>query len=311
MKEGTIERDRDTLISHALTGVASFILMMGGVASPSYATTPCEDFDECKVLVEINATDGDIGFHWLVDAEGLNSTRIDDANGAKVYQNKAYGPLKDQKLTETFGESAEPVCKELLKEEEDDVVVTVTDFVERWPSGDYDISGNADGGEQLAGETQLTHWLPAAPDELSFTQATGLISWMEGDDLGECATSGELTTLVNEGILPAHPVNVFVSTWEVVFEVEDFPNLNVAVRIPYDAISGPPFMLNLPTQITAILPILPDNTLAKVEVGAIGGNLDDYPDDDNATFSETEICLNDVPPPGWDSGCFPPEEPEE
>ena len=303
MKISATHKNRDTRIGYLLTGVASFMLVMGGFASLSNASEPCEDFDECRVLVEINATDGDIGFHWLIDAEGLNSTRIDASNGAKVYENKAFGPLRDQKLTETFGESAEPVCKDSLKEEEDDVVVTVTDFVARWPSGDYDISGSADGGEQLAGETQLTHWLPAAPDELSFTEATGLISWEAGDDLGECATFGELTTLVNDGVLPAHPINVPISTWEVVFEVDDFPNLNVAVRIPSDKIVGPTFMLNLPTQITAILPTLPVNTIAKVEIGAIGGNLNIYPYDDNATFAEEEICLNEDA-----AGCFPPED---
>lgn len=298
MKERSIEKlekDRGILDKRALIVAASITLLVSGAFNQAQATEPCDDFDECKVLVEINATDGDIGFHWLIDAEDLNSTRIDDANGSKVYENKAYGPLKDQKLTETFGESAEPICKESLKEEEDDVVVTVSDFVGRWVAGPYDISGKSDGGEQLSGETHLTHWLPAAPNGVAFDQNSGVISWNAGDDLGECADVNELTGLVSASILPVHPMNVPISTWEVVFEVEDFPNLKFAARIPFDNST----MVTLPNEISAIIndtSKVPNNTKAKVEVGAIGGNLTVILDDDNATFSETPICLNEVAP---------------
>ena len=83
-----------------------------------------EEFDEFVPIVEINATDGDIGFHFLMDGDDLNSARIHDPNGQKVFEDYAKGPMKEQKLTETFAESAEPVCKEGLKEDEDDLVVT-------------------------------------------------------------------------------------------------------------------------------------------------------------------------------------------
>ena len=41
---------------------------------------------------------------------------MDDPNGKKVDENKAFNPLRDQKLTETFGESAEPVCRDCTVE---------------------------------------------------------------------------------------------------------------------------------------------------------------------------------------------------
>ena len=88
-------------------GAALVIGMSGGIAT---ATEPCGDFGECKALIEINASDGDIGFHFLMDGDDLNSARIDDPNGAKVFEDQAKGPLREQKLTETFAESAEPLC---------------------------------------------------------------------------------------------------------------------------------------------------------------------------------------------------------
>ena len=260
-------------------------------ATEVQATEPCDDFGECKVLVEINASDGDIGFHWLVDGDDLNSVRIDDPNGKKVYENKAFGPLRDQKLTETFGESAEPVCREALKEDEDDVVVTVEDFAERWTSGAYDISGSADGGEKLSGETHLSHYLPAAP-EVSFVGGTS-VQWTPGNDLGACATEAELLQLVADGVLPIHPSQVPLAAWEVVVELDDGSGLFFATRLPVGQTS-----ITLPAE---FLGAIPADTPAKVEVGAIGGNLA-IGDDDNATFTELgDLCLNETA-----AGC--PEE---
>lgn len=268
------------LLSVAATaGVATAI---GTTAAT--ATEPCGDFGECKVLVEINASDGDIGFHFLMDGDDLNSASIRDPNGKKVFADKAKGPLRDQKLTETFAESAEPFCKEALKEEEDDVVVTLEEFVERWTAGTYLFSGRGDGGEKSEGETTLTFELPAAPADLEFDSDTGEISWSEGDDLGECATREELDDLVTDGVLPTHPEDVEVVAWEAVFEpdVDDGDptgNLKFTVRVPAGQTS-----VTVPED---YLDSLPDDTPAKIEVGALGAG-------DNATFTEeADFCINE------------------
>ena len=113
--------------SAAFAAGGSFgIVLFGASLSNALATVPCEDFDECKVLVEINATDGDIGFHWLGDAGDLRSLRIDDPNGAKIFESKVSGPLDEQKLTETFGESAEPLCWADLEADPEDLESTTT-----------------------------------------------------------------------------------------------------------------------------------------------------------------------------------------
>lgn len=270
-----------------VVGAASVPLMLAGIVTDAIATEPCDDFGECKVLIEINSSDGDIGFHWLVDGDDLNSIRVDDPNGKKVYENKAFGPLRDQKLTETFGESAEPLCYVPPEDEQDedfdeDEVVTLYDFVDRWASGPYSISGGADGGEKLFGETELTYELPAAPDSLDLVGFT--IFWDYGTDLGNCTVSPlpEGVSLLLEGEIDAY---------EVVLEpdVEDGDptgNLKFTIRVPSD--------LNMVMVPPGYLASLPDNTPVKIEVGAIGG-------EDNATFTEADgFCVNDTGEAGCD-----------
>jgi hypothetical protein len=271
-------------------GGACALLAVGGW-SAAQATEPCADFDECKVLIEINATDGDIGFHWLGDAGDLRSMRIDDPDGAKVFENGAFGPLREQKLTETFGESAEPLCWPDPEADPEDLedIVTLRDFREIWGPGTYEFTGKGDGGEKLFGETQLTYDLPAAPQMVDFDGS--MISWMPGNDLGNCAplsggvgqeTVAEVLDIISD------PATVVVDAYEVVLEpdVEDGDptgNLVFSVRVPGDATS-----VTVPADYLASLP---DDTPVKVEVGAIGGQ-------DNATFTEVDgFCVNE------DEGC--------
>ena len=182
----------------ALVGVALWMFTMH-----ASSTEPCGDFGECKVLVEINSSDGDIGFHFLMDGDDLNSARIRDPNNRVIFTDHAAGPLKEQKLTETFAESAEPLCFNPLtdddEENDEESFVTLVQFLDRWSAGVYSFTGRSDGGVVSRGETELTFELPAAPTGLSFDGS--IISWTEGDDLGECASSDELEALVLSGRL--------------------------------------------------------------------------------------------------------------
>ena len=266
-------------------------------ATSVYATEPCDDFGECKVLIEINASDGDIGFHFLGDADDLRAMRIDGPDGEKVFENRGFGPLRDQKLTESFGESAEPLCWEAPEADEDDLedVVTLEEFLERWTAGIYYFSAKGENGEKLSGDTELTFNLPAAPAGVDFDGTQ--ITWADGNDLGNCASYGDLAVLVGDGVLPEHPENVAIDEYEVVMEpdVDDgdpVGSLVFSMRVPGDistkAVTVPAEYLNS----------LPDDTPVKVEVGAIGGG-------DNATFTEEDgFCVNEV------DGCEDEEEEE-
>jgi hypothetical protein len=269
--------------------IATFtILFLSTETTVVHATEPCGDFGECKALIEINASDGDIGFHFLMDGDDINAAMLRDPDGTKVFQDQAKGPLLDQKLTELFAESAEPLCWADPDADPDDEIVTLEEFLERWTSGSYSFSAKGDEGERLTGETELTHSLPAAPANVDFDGS--VISWAPGNDLGKCASDGELIDLKSNGILPVHPVNVDVAAWEVVLEpdVEDgdpVSALKYTIRLPGDIA---PKEVTVPVDYLASLP---EDTPVKVEVGAIG-------EDDNATFTEEDgFCVNE------DEGC--------
>ena len=267
-------------VSRSLLGAAIALTALASSHSPTWATEPCGDFGECKVLVEINSSDGDIGFHFLADGDGLISAQIRDPNRRRIFSDRASGPLAEQTLTETFVESAEPLCRAALAEEPDEVVVTLTQFLNRWTPGIYVFRGKDPDGETARGTTKLSFKLPAAPQDVAFDGSQ--VTWSAGDDLGECASKARLNQLVADGLLPKHPEDVRVASWEIVFEADDGSNLTHAVRVPGDiAVKA----VSIPQE---FLDALPNDTPAKVEVGAITKT-------DNATFTEEgDICVNET-----------------
>ena len=281
--------ERNHPMSNVLLAVAAAVVMGAG-ATAALATEPCGDFGECKVLIEINSSDGDIGLHFLMDGDDLNSARIHDPDGVKIFEDYAKGPMRDQKLTETFVESAEPLCWDDPEADPDEEIVTLEEFLDRWADGTYVFSGSGDEGEKVEGETELTFALPAAPADVTYNDKKGVISWDAGDDLGECASAAELDILVADGILPVHPEDVEVAAWEIVFEpdVDDGDptgHLKFSIRVAGDIAK---MEVTVPADYLASLP---DDTPVKIEVGAIGV-------EDNATFSEEGgFCINE------DEGC--------
>lgn len=272
-------------LSHIAIAITAVTL--GAGATVATATEPCGDFGECKALIEINSSDGDIGFHFLMDGDDLNSARIHDPDGNKVFEDQAKGPLKEQKLTETFAESAEPLCWDSPDADEDDEIVTLEEFLERWAAGTYVFTGSGDEGEKSEGETELTYDLPAAPSSLGFNGS--MVTWNSGDDLGNCASWSQLFYMVAYGILPVHPVDVDVDTWEVVLEADlddgdPLGKLKFTVRVAGDVETK---AVTVPAEFLANFE---DDTPGKIEIGAIGG-------EDNATFTEIPICINE------DEGC--------
>ena len=273
---------------------AAIAVLVGSAAGVVNATDACGDFGDCKVLVEINSSDGDIGFHFLMDGDSLIYGALFNPHHRKIF---AYFPrreLRKQTSTELFQESAEPPCSEDVAEEGDDVV-TLEDFLDRWKAGTYKVFGINSDWERQFGQSTLSFNLPAAPakvqwvEELDDGELEYEITWEEGDDLGECSEGMEL--------LPMPPKDVPVAIWEVVLEVDIDEE---DIETPEDqAVADSKYVVRLPGDADELeievpddfLESLPDDTPAKVEVGAIGF-------DDNATFTEIgDICLNE------DEGC--------
>jgi len=272
-----------TILSAAVAALAS-----GNVS----ATQPCGDFGECKTLVEINSSDGDIGFHFLADGDNLISTALFNPRRKKIFHYRVSRQLRHQYLTETFAESAEPLCFDPTTdddpENDDEDFVTLSDFIDRWDAGTYRFFGIGENWEFSRGRTELTFDLPAAPTDLAYTvelddgEYEAEISWTPGNDLGECSDGMEL--------LATHPADVPVKRWEVVLEPEvegDLSELTYVVQVPGDARE---LEVEVPDD---YLETLPDNTPIKIEIGAIGF-------DDNATFTELgDLCANET----GESGC--------
>ena len=276
---------RDGIIPTTLRLATCAALIVAAWPGTAAATEPCDDFGECKVLIEINSTDGDIGFHFLMDGDDLVEGRLSDPDGNTLFKDKANGALAEQFMTETFLESAEPLCWEDPEADPDDLIVTLEEFLDRWPDGTYEVAGRDGENERAEGETDLTSQLHPAPQDLVFS--AGVVSWAPRNDLGTCPTAAELDDLVADGILPIHPENVVVDHWEVVLEPDTEDG---------DPVGEDKFSLRLPgdvalTQVTVpadYLAALPDDTPVKIEVGAIGG-------EDNATFTEEDgFCVNEV-----------------
>jgi hypothetical protein len=263
-------------LRNVLLWSASAVLILAGGAPDATGDAPCGDLDECRVLIEINSSDGDIGFHVLLDAEGWWKARIDDPEGQTIFQEHPNRELRDQKLTENFFESAEPVCEERLKEEEDDEVVTLAEFLERFASGPYDFEVKLEGGERLSGTTILTHNIPAAPAEVDFDGS--VISWEYGDDLGECTTLPDGFTVAPEEDIVGYDVVLEP-------EAEALSGFKFTVQVPRN---GPSYSVTVPPEYLNALPL---TAPLKVEVGAI----EERPNGSfgNQTFTEEDgFCNN-------------------
>jgi hypothetical protein len=181
-----------------------------------------QEFSESKVIIEINATDGDAGFHAKFDGGAWAMVMMEDPDGNIIFSQEAIGSLADQGITENFFESAEPLC-EMDEEEPDEEVVTLAEFLERFPEGEYSFAGFTIEDEFISGTAELTFNLPAAPDISATEDAefgadeTVVISWAAGDDLGEKCHD---QSLIDDGTI-TDPADVEVVGWELVVEPDD------------------------------------------------------------------------------------------
>lgn len=114
-------------------------------------------FDVANVFVQLNDTDGDLGFHAQIDGDAWTLLKIKDPNAVVLFEIRNTGPLRQQGLTELSFESAEPPFDELSPEL----------FFDRFPEGEYEISGLTIGGNQMKSTADFTHVMPAPPKILN------------------------------------------------------------------------------------------------------------------------------------------------
>ncbi|MEW6746237.1 MAG: hypothetical protein AB1486_26145 [Planctomycetota bacterium] len=115
------------------------------------------ELDEAAVFIEFNSTDEDFGIQFFWDGDAWAKMKVEGPDGRTVLKVRACRNLAKHGLTEGFFESAEPTTDEL----------PMAEFLARFPEGTYEFEGRTLEGEELVGETEFTHTLPAPPENLS------------------------------------------------------------------------------------------------------------------------------------------------
>ncbi len=115
------------------------------------------ELDEAEVFIEFNSTDGDFGIQFFWDGEPWRRMKCEGPDERKVLDVRIRRNLARQGMTEGFFESAEPST----------AVLSMEQFLARFPEGEYEFEGRTLEGDEIEGETEFTHTLPAAPANLS------------------------------------------------------------------------------------------------------------------------------------------------
>ncbi len=121
-------------------------------------------FSRTKIIVEVNATDGDAGIQISLDAPGWQKLEVFDPNGQKIVDVQGSGSVGMQGFTELFSESAEPSFEDQ----------TLDQLFVRFPAGDYTFSGLTVDGKSLSGKAKLTHAIPAGAEISSPAEGASL-----------------------------------------------------------------------------------------------------------------------------------------
>jgi hypothetical protein len=137
-----------------------WFLLLAPVLALSLGAAPREgeevELDDAEVFIEFNSTDGDFGIQFFWDGEAWKKMEVEGPDGQTVLKVAARKNVREQGLAEGFFESNEPPLDVLSMEE----------FLERFPEGEYEFEGETLEGDDLVGEAEFTHTLPAPPANL-------------------------------------------------------------------------------------------------------------------------------------------------
>lgn len=221
-----------------------------------------EEFDEARLYFELNDTDGDLGFHGLIDGDDWVHLEIDNPMGSELFDLKLDNQLKIQRLTELFFESTEPNFEDL----------DPNTFFARFPEGQYEVEATLGDGSELSSEATVTHLIPAPPANITVNGLPVSIG-CESD----IPVVSEPVTIAWDPVTQSHPSlgrtgePVTIARYELVVEVDDVDNAKYV-------------QLMQPSQTAVTVPALPHQSanVFKVEVLAREEN-------DNQTA--TEACF--------------------
>jgi hypothetical protein len=204
--------------------VATAVSMSGGAAPANGADEI--SFGVADVFAELNDTDGDLGFHALIEGDAWKRLKIEDPDGRQILLVRPVRSLAQQGLTELFFESAEPPFDELSPEE----------FFDRFPEGRYEITGRTIEGDKMRSRDRFTHVMPAPPDNLEVSGESAL---------SDCDEDGPVKVDKNEPIIisfdeveESHPdlgafdPDIEIVGYQVVVEREEPTVLVFSIDLP-------------------------------------------------------------------------------
>ena len=138
-----------------LLGLLVFALVLGALTAPIVAgkQKSSQSFAQAELFVELNDTDGDLGFHAAIDGGTWTLLQVHDPSGRPLLGIESSGRLRSQGLTQLAFESQEPSFDEL------DPAM----FFRRFPEGIYEIEALAQGGGTFRNQVRFSHVLAAPP----------------------------------------------------------------------------------------------------------------------------------------------------
>ena len=175
-------------------------------------------FEEAQLYFELNDTDGDLGFHGLLDGDGWKSLEIagpERADGSEepvLMSIWVRNALRRQGMTEIFFESEEPSFDEL----------TPAQFFARFPKGIYEAEAITLDGEEMEAELYVSHVMPGPARGIRINGKNSAPN-CDAEDLPVVSAP---VTLNWDPVTKSHPtvgvpnVDVTVLSYEVVGEIE-------------------------------------------------------------------------------------------
>jgi hypothetical protein len=146
----------------AIAGLALAALVP--VPDSSAAKPKTVPFDDARLKIEVNATDGDAGVQFFIDAETWRHVTVTNPRGHKVADFDAGMVIHNFGLSELFSESSEPPFAEL----------PFAEFKQLFPEGVYTFRGQDIDGQRLKSTFRLTHAIPDGPRITSPTDGATL-----------------------------------------------------------------------------------------------------------------------------------------
>jgi hypothetical protein len=182
---------RKRLIGLTLLGAVGLTPLIGPHIAGANQQPPVP-FEDLRLKIEVNATDGDAGLQLFLDAEPWKEVEVFRPDGRRILDVRPRSTLGKLGMTELFWESSEPPFTEQPFEE----------FKRLWPEGDYRVEGETIEGQEMAGVAHLSHDVLDAPEILTpadgeTTPADGtVISWapVNGADTYQVIVTREDTT---------------------------------------------------------------------------------------------------------------------